>query len=501
MAPLIRAGALVSSGILLGRLLGVGRDIVVFRVFGVSRATDVAVVALSIPDLLSTLLIGGAFGAALIPEFSEARQRGEGLAQGKLFKVGLFAIGFGLAVAGLLALLSEPILTAVAPGFRAEPDTWTLTNRLFDVIVFQAPLGMLAGVLTAWLHARQDFLISALGTAVVNLTIICGLMLWGSDLLALGVTIVIAALVRAFSQLLRVWRLEAPWRPAWHVPITSHVPRRYLEAFLAQGLLFALPVVARAFASTTGVGSVALLNLSWKLIQLPAGVLLGVGAVVGFPAMTALNIRGNSESSRRLGGNLAALASGLGAVIAVGVILYAGPLSDAVADLTGLSEEEQTHLVTLVVVFAVALPVKAYRSIQVALLQARGDTASLLRGSFAGFLLFMCAAFPGARAFGILGLAIAWVSTDVAQTWIFHWLLKRGGGGLAPTLTSGRMFGATALGLMILVGGYPLQSWIASGEGLIGTGVACIVVGLAAAAYALFLWAVASEALGSAGDR
>ena len=473
----------------------------VFRVFGVSRATDVAAVALSIPDLLSTLLIGGAFGAALIPEFSEARQQGDGIAQGKLFKVGLFAIGAGLAVAGFLAFFSEPILTAVAPGFRAEPDTWTLMNRLFDVIVFQAPLGMLAGVFTAWLHARQDFLIPALGTALVNLTILCGLMLSGSALLALGVTIVIAALFRAFSQFLRVWQVETLWRPAWEVPISSHVPRRYLEAFLAQSLLFIVPVAARAFASTTGVGGVALLNLSWKLIELPAGVLLGVGAVVGFPAMTTLITGGDSDAARHLGGDLAALASGLGAVIAFGIILYAVPLSEPVAGLAGLSEEEHTHFVTLLVVLAVALPVKAYRFIQVALLQARGETASLLRGSFVGFLVFLAAAFPGASAFGILGLTIAWVSTDVAQIVIFHRLLQREGGGLAPTLPSGRIFGATAIGLMILVGGRLLQSWIAWDDGLIGLGVASGVVGLSTAAYALFLRPVASGALASPGDR
>ena len=322
-----------------------------------------------------------------------------------------------------------------------------------------------------------------------------------SSALALAVTIVIAALFRAVTQLLAVWQVETTWKPAWPASIGSHVRRRYSEALLAQGLLFMLPVAARAFASTAGVGGVALLNLSWKLISLPGGVLLGVGAVVGFPAMTALITRGDSEGSRNLGGNLAALASGLGAVLALGVVFYAVPLSDPVTGLAGLSEADQTRFVGLLTVLAVALPVKAYRFIQVALLKARGDTASLLRGSFVGFLVFMGAAFPAAQAFGILGLTIAWVSTDVVQVAIFHRLLRKGEGDLAPTLASGRMFGATALGLIVLAVGHPLQSWLAAGDGLIGTGAAFGVVGLSVAAYALVVWPVASGALASSVHR
>ena len=57
------------AGILLGRIAGFVRESFIVAHFGASEQADYAVLILTIPDLLINMLVGGAMGAALIPEF------------------------------------------------------------------------------------------------------------------------------------------------------------------------------------------------------------------------------------------------------------------------------------------------------------------------------------------------------------------------------------------------------------------------------------------------
>ena len=66
---LIISGAVVSFGILLGRVTGFLREIGIASVFGISTEADITILMLTIPDVLVNLLVAGGLSAALIPEF------------------------------------------------------------------------------------------------------------------------------------------------------------------------------------------------------------------------------------------------------------------------------------------------------------------------------------------------------------------------------------------------------------------------------------------------
>ena len=57
---IVRAGAMLFVGLLASRLLGVGRDVVISAQFGTSGDLDLYIAAFRIPDLIFTLISGGA---------------------------------------------------------------------------------------------------------------------------------------------------------------------------------------------------------------------------------------------------------------------------------------------------------------------------------------------------------------------------------------------------------------------------------------------------------
>src|SRR5688572_22264944 len=70
---LLKALAAISSMTLLSRVLGLVRDIVVARQFGVSPHTDAFLVAFRLPNLLRRIFAEGAFSQAFVPILSEFR--------------------------------------------------------------------------------------------------------------------------------------------------------------------------------------------------------------------------------------------------------------------------------------------------------------------------------------------------------------------------------------------------------------------------------------------
>jgi putative peptidoglycan lipid II flippase len=70
VATTLRSSANVSVAILASRVLGVVRDSIFARIFGVSALTDAYVAAFRIPNLLRDLFAEGALSSAFVPTFA-----------------------------------------------------------------------------------------------------------------------------------------------------------------------------------------------------------------------------------------------------------------------------------------------------------------------------------------------------------------------------------------------------------------------------------------------
>lgn len=80
------AALLLAVGVLLSRVLGLSRDLLIANLHGASKDTDAYVAAFQIPDLLSYFLAAGTLSITFIPLFSAYIAKGDEKGGWRLFR-------------------------------------------------------------------------------------------------------------------------------------------------------------------------------------------------------------------------------------------------------------------------------------------------------------------------------------------------------------------------------------------------------------------------------
>ena len=200
LKKILISGLSVSVCIFLGRIVGFVRELCLASTFGTSSSADVAVLILTVPDLLVSLLIGGALANVLIPVL----KRMSDLEAKQLFVQALLVIALTFSVLALfLTTYSELVVKLFAPGLDQAALTLAYSGVL-QLSLWVLPLTALAGVTTAYLQANDRFVLPALGTFFYNSVLILFLLAASKahdSIFVLSVAIVLAGTVRLLSQL------------------------------------------------------------------------------------------------------------------------------------------------------------------------------------------------------------------------------------------------------------------------------------------------------------
>ncbi|HEC33747.1 MAG TPA: murein biosynthesis integral membrane protein MurJ [Chloroflexi bacterium] len=282
-----RAAALVIVLFILSRTLGLAREMVIGAVFGTGADYDAYLAAVRIPDILFTLIAGGALGSAFIPTFTAAFARGDPEGGWRLASSVANLLLVALTGAAGLAWLGAPPLVHIvlAPGFGVEQQA--LTVSLMRVML-AAPLFFgVSGVVMGVLNARQHFLLPALAPSFLNLSLIGAAWLLapriGVQALALGY-VVGAALHLAVQLPGLVW-VGARYRPLLTLrdPGVREVLRLMAPRVLGLAAVQLNFLVNTNLASRLGEGAVSALNYAWLLMLLPQGVFAQAVATAAFP--------------------------------------------------------------------------------------------------------------------------------------------------------------------------------------------------------------------------
>lgn len=296
------AAALVATGILTSRVLGLVRQSIFSHYFGRSDAADAFNAAMRIPNFLQNLFGEGVLSASFIPVYAGLLGRGERAEADRLAA----AVGalLALVTAALVALgmVATPLLvSSIATGFAGEKRE--LTTRLVR-IAFPG-IGLL--VMSAWclgiLNSHRRFLLSYLAPVASNVVLIATLLWFGGRLgdVRLTVTLAWGAVVGSAAQLLvqvptvlRVapglfQRGPAPRVPDGGLrPHVRQVVRNFLPVLVGRGVVQISGYVDNALASLVASGAVTVFTNAQTLYILP-GSLFGMSvAAAELPAMARL---------------------------------------------------------------------------------------------------------------------------------------------------------------------------------------------------------------------
>ena len=285
---------------LASRILGLGRDVLLFAVLGNGAMTSAFLLAFTLPNLFRRLLGEGALASSSIPVLTEVAQL-----QGRepAFSLLNAILGRLLVLLVGLLLLGTAMLAVVqlVPGLA---DRWYAGADLATLLMPYMVLVCLSALLCGMLQVLGRFALAAANQIWLNILMIAallaGLLLDSSAVL---VTVwLLCAGVLAGGALQVGFPLWGLWREGWQGggwwadnPHLNKVLRLFIPGILGAALFQINILVTRLLAFSLSDAATGLLYIANRLIELPLG-LFGIAiATVVFPELSAHQARGETD--------------------------------------------------------------------------------------------------------------------------------------------------------------------------------------------------------------
>ena len=497
---LARNTAFFSFATGLSRLLGLAREVVVARYFGVTGAMSAFTIAFQVPNLIRALFADSALQGAFVPVFTELLEKGERKEAFRVASSLFFLICLVLgAVTALFVLLAEPIMTVFTPGFDDNPALRDLTVQLSRLMFPIVALLALSGLVVGMLNSFEHFAVPALAPVAWNLVIIAALVglvpvLPDDDQIYAYAIGILAGTVVQFL-------LPLPWlrgrgggltlRLDWRDERVRRVLKLMLPVTIALGLINLSLLINSLFGTLVSEQAPAAIDKAFRIYQLPQGLFSISIATILFPTLSRFAARGARDDLRRTMGNGVRQILLLLIPSAVLMAVLAEPITRVLYE-RGAFDAQATDLTsTALLWWSISLPFQG-----VSLLFSR-TFFSLQRPwattALAGLNLVVNAALAAALygPFEIAGIVLGTVVGTVVMCVAQGWLLRKDLGGIegARTLAVAlRMLAAAAL-----LGGVAYAAWAgldaALGDALAAQIVAVLAaIGAGLSVYAAAVW-------------
>lgn len=297
----LRAGVLSLGLLLLSRVLGLLRESAQAAAFGATGVGDAVIVMFTLPDLLVGMVFSGALSYVLLPLWALQRPAEQQRSQKK---VAMALMVMGVLLGGLVWLLRDALVQALAPGLQGALKTLGSDSMLWSAAAL--PLAMLAALWATRLQYERDFVGMYTGSVLVNAALVAGVLVvarlgWSASALSvLGGALLVGGAARLSWLYVRLPKAE-PVPTFAEAAVGAGLPKAsiWLWAALSSGLLLLLPLMARSLASTSGEGALASFNYAWKLVELPLVLAIQLVASLAFPAITRTE-PGSAERAQAL---------------------------------------------------------------------------------------------------------------------------------------------------------------------------------------------------------
>ena len=427
---MVKDATLTMALILVSRLLGFVRERAVAEVFGRTAQTDAFKAAFNIPDLMYSLLVGGAITAAFLPVFAGYLARGEeeeGWHVASTFLHITFALLVLLTGAGMaLAPWLSPLVAYAYSGEQRELLV-ELMRWMFPTVFLTGVAGLGMGILNSY----RRFSIPLLGPILYNLGIILGAYVLGPRMGIRGMAAgtLAGAFVNAAVQWVQVlaFRRRWMWVLDYRHPQVRRLYRLMLPSMVGLSVTQLSLIISSNLASSLPAGSITALNLANRLMQFPLGVFaMGMSTVV-FPAMAGQAALG------QWGGLSRTLSRSLRGVLfvtipsAVGLAVLAEPLVRLLFEAGAFSRQDTVATAHAVVLYAPALVAQSAIQILTRAFYSLQDTRTPVAISTAALGLHTLLNWALLRATGLGhgGLALGFSLTSWVSGALYVTLLRR----------------------------------------------------------------------------
>jgi putative peptidoglycan lipid II flippase len=334
--------------------MGLVRNVIMARQFGLGAELDTFYAAFKLPDLLFTVVAGGALATAFIPIFSSLLTEDQRVAAWRLASAITNLVVMAVSGLALLAALAAPWLvrTLLAPGFSPAQQAETAT--LMRLVLISTLFFGISAVQSSVLHSFKQFLLPALAPVVYPLGIMVGALwlapTWGVYGLAAGA--IVGALLHLLVKLPGLLRIGLRWSPVLdlHNPAVRRVLLLMGPRVLDLGVFHLTMLATTNLASRLPSGSVSALEWGWEFMQLPETIIGTAFGLVAFPTLADLAARGDLAGLRGTLGDALRMVITLTAPATLGLILLGRPLIELVYQ-RGAFDAQATEAVYVALTF------------------------------------------------------------------------------------------------------------------------------------------------------
>ncbi len=300
---ILLAASILGATFFLSALLGFVRSRLLYAHFySCCAATlDVFNAAFRIPDMLFSLLVGGALTSSFIPVFSSFLQKDKKEAQ-QLANAVLSFLLLAFSLVGIIVFIfARPISLWMAHGFTSSQIS--LLVNLTRLLLFAQICFLISNFITGIIQTHQVFLVPALAPSIYNLAIIFGILVLSPRLGIYGpvLGVVFGAFCHLLIQLPVALRLgfKFHWNFNRNTPGLTKVLTLMAPRSLSLGLAEIESTLVLSWATSFTAGSLSLFRLALQVVYLPSrifGVALGQASL---PALSANMAKNDLDSFRQ----------------------------------------------------------------------------------------------------------------------------------------------------------------------------------------------------------
>jgi putative peptidoglycan lipid II flippase len=422
-----RAALIILAATLVGRALGMVRDIAVAYFFGAQADTDAFFLAYKVPYLLE-LMVGGALTATFVPLFSYR------LATGRKREAWDLSVNIGniiclilIGLSALLAILSPWVVPLIGPGLKQS--TIEKGVFLFRILMIGLTFDGLAGLVIGMLNSLRKFALAAfapaVGTVVTLVLTIALARPLGINALAVGfVAGSVTGLFVLFPGLRKQGVRYHP-RIQWHDPTLREVGGMVWPILLGSAVGKVSVFIIQLLGSLLEQGSISSLNYADKLFQLPLGLFV---AGISVPIFPLLSEQVAAKAPERVKATLDFALRVMGFLlipVTVGVILLRYPLIGLLLQHGEFTAADTTRTAWALLFLCIGLYAYSGRDTLTRVFYAYHDTRTPVKISVVTVVITIGLAYLFMQFMGVGGLTLGMTVALSINFVVLMWMLRR----------------------------------------------------------------------------
>ena len=351
-----------SFGILISRVTGLIRDVLMASALGASIWSDMFFVAFKLPNLFRRIFAEGAFTQAFMPSFVASRHKG-------VFATAIFLrfLLFLMSISLLITFFPEPITKLLAWGWDSEQIAQT--SPLTAINFWYLDLIFIVTFLATLLQYKNHFATTALSTVLLNLSMIAALYIYIKEdpktvAYALSYAVLIGGALQVVAHIITLskFNLHKLLLGGWKYRNSKDVEeeKKHFGSLFLPGILGNSTPQISAFIDTIlatflMTGSVSYLFYANRIFQLPLAIIAIATATVLFPAVSKALKNGQEKAAyANLNQAFWLLTFLLGAAM-VGGILLAEPIVWLLFERGKFTEVQTLETVTVLQMYMIGL--------------------------------------------------------------------------------------------------------------------------------------------------